>query len=827
MERTLSVTTIGLSGGAPRTLSRAFAQASARHPEREAVRWSGGSLTYDALDARSNQIARLLRSAHGVVRGDLVGVALPRTGDLVATLLAVLKCGAGYVPLDPVYPTERLNFMQSATDCRVTATTAASAHLFDERPVVFLDRDAADIERQSRAAMVGGPTPHDLAYVMFTSGSSGLPKGVAVEHASVCALIDWARKTFSAAELGGLLAGTSICFDLSVFEILAPLCLGGRALLADNVLALSDLPFRDEVRLINTVPSAMRELIDGGAVPASVRTICLAGERFPADLARDLRAAGFARILNLYGPTEDTVYSLWSEVVGEGEVPAIGHPLPGARAYLLDETGTPCQIGAPGEIYLAGPGLARGYFGREDLTAERFVPNPFGDVAGKRMYRTGDRGRRRSDGQIEFIGRLDHQVKIRGHRIELGEVEEAIRRQAGVRDCAVVAVDGPDGGLALAAYVCGDASERELSGALRATLPVWMIPSAFIALDDLPRSPNGKLDRQALPQPSFCARVAYRAPRNEREALACRLFEEITGAAPVGLDDDFFDLGGHSLSAMRLTARLRREIGLATPLSTLFEGRTPEKLAEALAAADPDLTFPLPGVGVLPSGHVVLSTGQRRMWTLDQIEGPNDAYNMPFAVRLHGPIDCKALAAAFAELIARHGPLRTVVEFADGEAAGRVLAPPLPDVALSFEDLRDVAANEREAHLATAVQEEVSRPFRLDAEFLLRARLFQLDAESHVLVLVVHHAASDDASTAIIMGELQALYAAHRDRQTPDLPTPQLSYADYAAWPRADRDGRDACATDRHVADATGRRPRPAVTTIGSPAPAGTSPHRR
>src|SRR5215469_16030708 len=218
-----------------------------------------------ALDQRSNQLARWLIDHHGVNRGDLVGVALPRTGDLVATLLAVLKCGAGYVPLDPVYPTERLNFMQSATGCRVTVTAAAFAHLFDERSVVFLDCDGVDIERQSRAAIVGGPTPNDLAYVMFTSGSTGLPKGVAVEHASVCALIDWARETFSPAELGGLLAGTSICFDLSVFEILAPLCLGGRVLLADNVLGLGGLPFRDEVRLVNTVPSAMRELIDGGA----------------------------------------------------------------------------------------------------------------------------------------------------------------------------------------------------------------------------------------------------------------------------------------------------------------------------------------------------------------------------------------------------------------------------------------------------------------------------------------------------------------------------------------------------------------------------------
>jgi amino acid adenylation domain-containing protein len=778
------MTAIGLSGGVPRTLSRAFAQASAQHPERDAVRWSGGALTYAKLDARSNQIARQLQSAHGVVRGDLVGVALPRTGDLVATLLAVLKCGAGYVPLDPAYPAERLNFMLSETGCRVTVATAATAHLFDEGPVIFLDRDAADIERRSPAAIAGGPAPHDLAYVMFTSGSTGSPKGVAVEHASVSALIDWARETFSPAELGGLLAGTSICFDLSVFEILAPLCLGGRVLLADNVLALGSLPFRGEVRLVNTVPSAMRELIDGGAIPASVHTICLAGERFPAGLACDLRSAGFARILNLYGPTEDTVYSLWSEVLGEGESPAIGRPLPGARVYLLDDCGAPCPAGAAGEIYLAGPGLARGYHGRDDLTAERFLPDPF--FAGERMYRTGDRGRRRPDGQFEFLGRLDQQVKIRGYRIELGEVEEAIRRQAGISDCAVAAVDGPDGAPALAAYVCGFAPERELRAALRTTLPAWMIPAAFVTLDDLPRSPNGKLDRQALPPPDFSARAAYRAPRNEREALVCRLFEEVTVVAPVGLDDDFFDIGGHSLSAMRLTARLRRELGLVAPLSVLFEGRTPEKLAMALATAEPDLTPPRPGDGDLPSGRVELSSGQRRLWTLDQIEGRSDAYNMPFAVRLHGILDRQALSAALAELVARHGPLRTVVEMAeDGEATGRLLAAPSPAAALSFEDLRALAAEEREPCLAVAVQQEVSRSFRLDSDFLLRSRLFQLDAETHVLVLVVHHAASDDASTAILARELHVLYSAHRDGGTPGLPTLRISYADYAAWRRA------------------------------------------
>jgi amino acid adenylation domain-containing protein len=765
-------------------LHHAFTLIAERHPTREAVRWAGGALTYAELEARSNQLARLLAEHHGVRRGDLVGVALPRTGELLVALLAILKSGAGYVPLDPTYPAERLDFMAKDSGRRLTVTTSAIATRLNG-DVVCLDRDGATINRQSAASLPCGPAPDDLAYVIYTSGSTGRPKGVAVEHASVVALVDWAGETFSETELGGLLAATSVCFDLSVFELFAPLCLGGRVLLADDALALEAVPFRDDVRLINTVPSVMRDLLAAGAVPAGVQTVCLAGEPFPASLAADLKAAGVPRVVNLYGPTEDTVYSTWTDVGDEPGAPSIGRPLPGTRVYILDEAGARCPAGVEGEIYLAGVGLARGYLGRPDLTAEKFVPDPFGEVPGGRLYRTGDRGVERADGQFECLGRLDHQVKIRGRRIELGEIEEALRRQAGVQDCAVAAIEGPDGDQMLVAYVCGDAGETELRRSLDIVLPSWMVPAAFVALPALPRTPNGKLERKALPRPHLSRTAAYRAPRTDLQATVCRLFAEITGADQVGVDDNFFDLGGHSLSAMRLTAQLRQETGLGLQVRTVFERPTPETLAQALTEAKPDVPPPTPGLGDRPDGRVALSSGQLTLWALDQIEGRNDSYNMPFAMRIEGVLDRAALAGALADVIARHPPLRTVVETIDGEPQGRVLPAPEPASALPFEQLARPGDRDAEARLMDRVRQEASRPFDMSADHMLRGRLFGLGPDEHILVLVMHHAAGDDPSTTILMQELASLYLARHDGAPAVLTEPAVRYADYAAWRRA------------------------------------------
>jgi amino acid adenylation domain-containing protein len=585
------------------TICGAFSRIAVSQGENEAVRWSAGSLSYHALDTRSDELARLLSARYGVFRGDLVGVALPRNGDLIVTLLAILKCGAAYVPLDPAYPPQRLQFMRTDSGAKLTITVSALADRFEDANLLLLDRIDG---RPSSDTGDGpeGPTPSDVAYIIYTSGSTGVPKGVALTHAGVFARIEWARQTFSAEELGGMLLATSISFDVSVFELFSPLCLGGRVLIADNVLALPALPYKEEVRVVSTVPGVARELLAVGALPRTARTVCIAGELFPAGLAPKLAAAGAKRILNLYGPSEDTIFSTWTEVDPlDPEPPPIGRSLPGSRGYVLDENGSQCPPGEPGELFLTGVGLGRGYLNRPELNAQRFLLGAVAAEPGQTVYRTGDRVRLREDGQYQYLGRLDDQVKVMGRRIELGEIEQALSRQPGVLDCAVIAVDGPEGRPILAAYVQGNADVAALRDSLGRTLPVWMVPDTFTFVDAIPRSPNGKRDRKRLATAATLEPQAQSPPRNSqaqsgdssvpigaetREAFLARIFSETIGTSSVGLDDDLFALGGGSLVALRILARIRRETRLYLPLEALYEHSTPRSLAKALDHATPD-----------------------------------------------------------------------------------------------------------------------------------------------------------------------------------------------------------------------------------------------
>ena len=446
-------------------IHRGFERRAESAPSREALLHAGSRLAYDELNRRANRAAHLLLRC-GIARGDRVAVLLPRSVDLVVTVLAVLKCGASYVPLDPAYPAERTAFVIADAQARAVVTTTALASALDAAgaELLLLDASAARLALQPATNPAVETSARDLAYVIYTSGSTGRPKGVMIEHAAACARLNWARAAFSDDELGGMLASTSICFDLSVFEIFAPLWCGGRVLLASNALELPELPYRDEVRLVNTVPSAMRALLELDALPAGVRTVCLAGEQFPRSIARALGARRHVtRILNLYGPTEDTTYSTCAEVRPDGdEPPPIGRPLPGTRAYVLDESGRRCPAGVAGELHLGGAGLARGYWNRPEQTAERFVRDAFSDVAGARMYRTGDRVRAREDGELESVGRLDDQVKVRGYRVELGEIEHVLGRHPGAGQCAVALAGLPGGDSRLVAYYTGAAPEASL-----------------------------------------------------------------------------------------------------------------------------------------------------------------------------------------------------------------------------------------------------------------------------------------------------------------------------------------------------------------------------
>jgi amino acid adenylation domain-containing protein len=564
-----------------------FEAQARRAPQAVALVAGPDVLSYAELEERSARLAGRLRSL-GLGPETGVAVCLERTADLVVALLAVLRAGAYYVPLDPRYPAERLRFLLEDSGARLTLTQSrlAAELLPPQTPCLLLDAPAAaaPVFPQPYPARV---TAQNLAYLIYTSGSTGRPKAVAISHRSAVELAFWARETFSAAELRGVLASTAVTFDLSVFEIFVPLAWGGTVVLAENALELpavaAALPAGVEVTLVNTVPSAMAELLREGGLPGSVRTLNLAGEPLPRGLADQAYARpGTERLYNLYGPSEDTTYSTGALVERAAErPPAIGRPLPGTRAYVLDAALERLPVGIPGELYLAGAGLARGYLGRPELTAERFLPD-LGAAAGGRMYRTGDRARLRPDGELEYLGRLDHQVKVRGYRIELGEVEAALLARPGVEAAVVLAREDVPGERRLVAYAAPSGLEAgELRRALQQTLPEPFIPSAFVFLEALPLTSHGKVDRRALPAPDAAGPgrgAGFVAPRDPVEEALAEVWTDVLRRAEIGIHDNFFELGGDSIRTIQVVSRSRQR-GIVVTARLVFQHQTIAELA--------------------------------------------------------------------------------------------------------------------------------------------------------------------------------------------------------------------------------------------------------
>jgi amino acid adenylation domain-containing protein len=561
-----------------------FEAQAARTPDAVAVRFEKESLTYRELNERANRLAHHLRGL-GVGPEVRVGICLERSLEMVVGILAVLKAGGAYVPLDPAYPADRLAFIVADSAASVLLTQEKVRGLLAVEPgvrVVVEEEVRAEIAAESAENVESRVAPRNLAYLIYTSGSTGIPKGVAIEHESAVVLLAWACGVYSDEELSGVLASTSICFDLSVYELFLPLVRGGCVVVVENALALPHSAAADEVRLINSVPSAVAALLKDGAIPAGVKTVNMAGEPLRAELVDALYAHGIERVYDLYGPSEDTTYSTFT-LRRAGGPATIGVPISNTQAYVLDAGLRPLPVGVPGELYLGGRGVTRGYLGRPGLTAQRYVPDPFGAGPGARMYRTGDRVRWRADGTLEYLGRLDHQVKVRGFRIELGEIEAVLRQHESVADCAVLAREDA-GEKRLVAYVVGEAEADALRAHVRQSLPEYMVPSAFVFLDALPLTPNGKLDRKALPAPEFAsAEDRYVAPRTPVEEALAGIWAEVLRLERVGVHDSFFDLGGHSLLATRVVSRVREMFGVELPLRALFEGPT---LAEVAGRVD-------------------------------------------------------------------------------------------------------------------------------------------------------------------------------------------------------------------------------------------------
>jgi amino acid adenylation domain-containing protein len=564
-----------------------FEAQAERTPDAVAAVFGRHEMTYRELNQQANQLAHHLKSL-GVGPEVLVGLCVDRSFALLVGTLGILKAGGAYVPLDWTYPPERVRFMleDAQTPVVVTQQNVRQYVPLTDARIVCLDTDVGQngTLATSNPVRVGQST--NLAYIMYTSGSTGRAKGVALEHRSAVSFIHWAREAFSAEELKGVLASTSICFDLSIFELFVPLSWGGTVVLADNAVALPAA----NITLINTVPSAIRDLLKAGTIPPSVSVVNLAGEKLPTQIVQQLYARPhIEKVYDLYGPSEATTYATWTLRTAKGPA-VIGRPLANTQVYILDARMQPCPVGVLGEIYIGGDCLARGYLNRPELTAERFVADPFSRVAGARLYKTGDLGRYLPDGNIEFIGRRDHQVKIRGYRIELGEIEAVLAQHREVQECvAVVREDTPEQ-KQIVAYLVPAAGARlkgsEVRRFLRERLPDYMVPTVLVTLGALPLMPNGKVNRAGLPAPAQA--VTLPDDENETEAATpieealMEIWREVIGVEKVGLHDDFFDLGGHSVLVAQITSRVRQVFEVELSMRHLFGAPTVSALARVV-----------------------------------------------------------------------------------------------------------------------------------------------------------------------------------------------------------------------------------------------------
>ncbi|HEX5740328.1 MAG TPA: amino acid adenylation domain-containing protein, partial [Pilimelia sp.] len=757
------------------TLTALLAAQAARTPHGTAVVADGVALSFAALHERAGRVAAWL-AARGAGPGTVVGVALPRSADLVVALVAVLRAGAAYLPLDPDYPADRLALMVAdAGPVALLTDTATRAGLPARVPAV-LALDDADLPPAPAARPA--VRPQDPAYVIYTSGSTGRPKGVVVSHRAVVNRLLWAQATYGLTPEDRVLQKTPSSFDVSVWEFFWPLIAGAALVVARagghrDPHYLTRLIQREQVTTVHFVPSMLRAFLaepQAAGCAGLTRVLC-SGETLPADLANAFHTTfgGLVELHNLYGPTEAAVdVTAWPCPPGATTVP-IGRPVWNTTVYVLNAALRPVPAGVPGELYLAGRQLADGYLDRPALTAERFVADPFGPP-GTRMYRTGDLARRTPDGVVEYLGRTDGQVKVRGFRVEPGEVEAALLALPGIRAAAVIA--RPESGLV--GYVVGDAPDpAAVRDRLAATLPAHLVPAAVVVLDALPATPNGKLDRAALPAPERQPAAPGRRPRTPAEELLCELFAEVLQIDAVGVDDDFFALGGHSLLATRLASRVRAVFDAELALRTVFDHPTAAALATRLDARN---TRPALKAGVRPD-PLPLSYAQTRMWFLYRLDGPNPAYNMAFAARISGDLDIAALRAAIGDVTDRHEALRTVLADPAGSPRQVILPPEaarpaLPVTAATPDDLA--------GRLAAAAR----RPFRIDAEPPLAAELFALGADTHVLTLVVHHVAADGWSALPLLRDLAAAYAARAAGRAPGWSALPVQYADHALWQR-------------------------------------------
>jgi amino acid adenylation domain-containing protein len=602
-----------------RCIHELFEDQVERIPDAIAVVYEEEGISYREMNRSSNQLAHYLVEL-GVKPDNLVGIGIERSLKMVIGILSILKAGGGYIPLDPEYPEDRLSFMLEDSAPMVVLTQTELRNHWGGIPVIELDHDAELWESCSSYNLKDtGTTPHNLGYVIYTSGSTGIPKGVSLTHGNAVNFILWAKESFGTEILDHTLFSTSLNFDLSIFECIVPLSMGSNVRIVRDILDLTHID--TDVTLINTVPSAMKALLEAGAVPVTTRVVNLAGEPLKKRLVERLFTdTDVEMVCNLYGPSETTTYSTWVRMNRiEGFIGHIGVPVANTRIYLLDTYGEPVPVGVMGEIYIGGEGVTRGYLKRPELTTERFLPDPFTREANARMYRTGDLARWLSDGNIEFTGRNDHQVKIRGYRIELGEIESRIREIGGIKDAVVVAREEETGDKRLVGYYTltedrEGITAEEIRRHLSRQLPDYMVPSAYVVLDEIPLTPNGKTDRKALPAPEggAYARGEYEAPIGEIEEILSQIWSEVLNVEKVGRNDNFFDLGGHSLLAVKLIERIRCK-GLNADIRSLFTSKTMADMAMLIKHNKYNYETDIPANDLLNRFETVLNLSEQNV----------------------------------------------------------------------------------------------------------------------------------------------------------------------------------------------------------------------
>jgi amino acid adenylation domain-containing protein len=762
-------------------------------PDAVAVVFENQQLTYRELNAKANQLAHYLQKL-GVKPEGLVGICVERSLEMIIALLAILKAGGAYIPLDPTFPQERLAFMLEDSQISLLLT---QQHLLTTFPLhhakaICLDRDWENITAYQQNPADINTDASNLSYIIYTSGSTGKPKGVQITHRSVVNFLIAMQQKLPLTNTDNLLSVTTLSFDIAVLEIFLPLITGAKLILASREVATDGIQLLQQLNnsaatFMQATPATWRMLLDAGWEGNGQLKILCGGEALPQNLASQLRQRA-ASIWNLYGPTETTIWSTIHQVDEREAIVPIGRPIANTQIYILDKYLQPVPVGFPGELYIGGAGLARGYFNQPELTKEKFIYNPF--KLETLLYKTGDLARHLPTGDIEYLGRIDYQVKLRGFRIELGEIEAVLEQHPAVRQCVVMVREDVPGNQRLVAYlVTKNITIDELRQYLRQKLPEYMIPSAFLFLNSLPLTPNGKVNRRALPAPennNLELASSFVAPRHPVEEVLVGIWTQVLGVSQVSIHDNFFELGGHSLLATQVISRIRKTFGVDISLQRLFEFPTIAELAKNIQQTSHQgvsAIKPVPRDGNLP-----LSFAQARLWLLEQLNPGSDIYNMPALVRLVGELNVEALEQSINEIIRRHEVLRTTFCLVDGQPL-QIITPDV-QLKISVVDLRELPKVQQEAEIEHLSIKEFQLAFDFNQAPLLRCTLLQLGEQEYILLFTIHHIVFDGWSQGVLIREIAALYAAFAVGEPSPLPTLPIQYVDFAVWQRLHLQGQ-------------------------------------